>query len=203
MKNTEMGFRGSGANTRHLCPCNLPHSRLVSAVSVAASSSSSWSSSSPLSSLPPGPCGSCPWCAGQPDCPRPFQRPLVHHLGEMLCIGEYVIIGTYPIGILCENLRGNIAAGRLNIHMSRAPRTCTDSGVAGGCVLRLHPDEVAVVSPHKLLQHVPHVGIARVPAVDHNALHILRQAHWTVDLDLCVQGKEERFMHSLLLTGNV
>ena len=58
-----------------------------------------------------------------------------------------------------------------------------------------HPNQVAPVALHKLVQQFQHHVVRLVPLINHNAVHILRQTHWTVDLDLPVGGQSSGTTH--------
>ena len=61
-------------------------------------------------------------------------------------------------------------------------------GVGEGRVINsirsLHPDKVALVLSNKFIQQLFHCCVSTVAIVDYNAVHILRQANWTMDLNL-------------------
>ena len=62
-------------------------------------------------------------------------------------------------------------------------RGVCEGGVVNS-VSSLHPDEITLVLGHKLVQQFSHCCVSTVPIIDYNAIHILRQAHWAVDLNL-------------------
>ena len=47
-----------------------------------------------------------------------------------------------------------------------------------------HPDQVTLVLGNKLVQQFSHCCVSTVAIVDDNTVHILREANWTMDLNL-------------------
>ena len=73
------------------------------------------------------------------------------------------------------------------------------NGWVGHVRLRLHPNEVAFVSLNERVQHRPQGCVAGMAIIDNNALHVLRETHRTVDLNLQIHQNSESCSYE---TGN-